>query len=135
VLWLLLLVALRAGSAHWPSKDDDRALAAELQRLDVARMDEVAFVETNPHYGLGFYLDTEVERLSVIARADARVQAEDLEDEMADAEGCRILLAENDTVPALEAELARLAVPALALGRVHGYQLYAAPAASCKPRG
>jgi 4-amino-4-deoxy-L-arabinose transferase len=134
-LWLVLLLALRAGSAHWPSKDDDRVLAAELRRLDVARIDEVAFVDTNPHYGLGFYLDVEVERLSIGVRADARVQAESVEEEMRDSEGCRILLAENDTVPALEAEFARLAVAQLALGRVHGYQLYAAPAASCRPRG
>ena len=133
-LWLVLLVALRGGTAHWPSKQDDRALAYEVQALDVARIDEVGFVDTVPHYGLGFYLDREVERLSVDPSPDARVQAESLESELADPEGCRVLLVERDTVPALAAELRRLGAEVRELGRVRGYDVYGLPAASCPAR-
>ena len=135
VVWLLLLVALRAGSAQWPSKQDDRALANELRALDLARIDEIGFVDTIPHYGLGFYLETEVERLSVSARADARVQAEGLEQELADPEGCRVLLVERGTTPTLQAEFGRLGVEARVLGHIRGYDVYGAPAAACPPRG
>ena len=63
--WVAALLALRGASAlvsdHENSREYARALAAAVQRP----FDEVVFVDTRPHYGLGLYLDVTVESIDV----------------------------------------------------------------------
>ncbi len=62
--WAVVLAAARGAAATVSVVEkDDRALAAEIVRL-AGRPGEVTFVGAAPRYGVGFYLDVEVERLA-----------------------------------------------------------------------
>ncbi len=59
--WMILLLLSRIITAYIPSHSDARPLANEIQRLDTKPYDEIYFYNINPRYGLGFYLNTEIE--------------------------------------------------------------------------
>ena len=63
--WCVALVLARAIPAFIDVPEDDRALARALLRRAAGAPNEVAFVETDPRYGLRFYLDSEIERLEL----------------------------------------------------------------------
>lgn len=100
--WCLLLLGLRVGAVALDRPEDDRALAAAIATLELHGLREIAFVDTAPRYGLSFYLDAEVERLSMPG-TPREPQSEDLIDELTDEEGCRLLLAEPDGAAPLRA--------------------------------
>jgi 4-amino-4-deoxy-L-arabinose transferase len=134
VLWLAALLALRAWFAQLPSKEDDRRLAADVRALGLESVDEIAFVDSVPRYGLGFYLGSEIERLSVDYDPNARVVAEHFDDEIKEIEGCRLVLLEPETVPKMRNVLARLQVQVQALGNAGEFEAFAVPAQSCRRR-
>lgn len=102
--WFALLVGLRVGAGALERREDDRALASAVAALGLARIDEIAFVGGAPRYGLSFYLGAEVERL--LLPGDAPIpQAQDLDSELTEAEGCRLLLADPDAAPRLRDDL------------------------------
>jgi 4-amino-4-deoxy-L-arabinose transferase len=102
--WFALLLALRFGAALLDRPEDDRALAAEARALGLASIDEIAFVDSAPRYGLSFYLGAEVERIG-LPGAPLPPQSESLRSELADDEGCRLLLVESGRATALRATL------------------------------
>jgi len=128
--WAALLLALRAGSAHWPSPRDGRAYAAEIRRAAGGSPREVVYVETRPRYSLAFYLDCEVEAVD-LDRVDRGAQppayrplAEPLADEIRDLGEERVFLVPPEHVDDFVAELAGLGFAAPALGRVRGHLLF-----------
>lgn len=102
--WFAVLVGLRLGAATLERPEDDRALATAVAALGLQRIDEVAFVGGAPRYGLSFYLGAEVERLMLPGEPQVP-QAQDLDSELAEDEGCRLLLADRDAAPRLRADL------------------------------
>ena len=70
---------------------------------------EVAFVETDPRYGLRFYLGAEVERVELPDSA-AKAETQDIVSEMREHEGCRVLLVNDWNLGRLEKFLASDAV-------------------------
>ena len=63
--WGLLLVALRAGVAYYPSSQDASTWAQAIRARVPGPLHQVVFVEDMPRYGLHLYLGTEVETLSL----------------------------------------------------------------------
>jgi 4-amino-4-deoxy-L-arabinose transferase-like glycosyltransferase len=118
-LWCVAIAVARALPAYFDVGADDRALARSL--ADIEPMPgEIAFVDDAPRYGLRFYLDREIERLDLPGDAP-QPQAQDLASELAESEGCRLLLATPANADALRAALATLNVGAVELGEVRGY--------------
>jgi hypothetical protein len=103
-LWLGLLLALRGGAAMLERPEDDRALAVAVRSLPLLRIDEIAFVDSAPRYGLAFYLGIQVERVEP-AGLPLVPQSQDLQSELAEDEGCRLLLVEPAAESKLRAEL------------------------------
>ena len=66
--WVMALVAMQAASAFVETDWDARRYAMELRRtIDVARVDELVFVDRPAAYGLRFYLPVEIEKAYVEA--------------------------------------------------------------------
>ncbi len=67
-LWVLLLVGLKGGLAQLPSRQDGRALAAEIRAGFHRPYAEILFVDTNARYSLAFYLGRSVEHAHLAPR-------------------------------------------------------------------
>ena len=130
VLWAVALVGGRAASAYFDLRDDDRKLAASLSAVLPAAPAEVAFVEVAPRYGLRFYLNSTVERLTLPGRR-MLPSSEDFRDEMQEDEGCRVLMVDQSNLPATLAVLADQQVPYHRLPDVQGYAVFADESRDC----
>ncbi len=128
--WCAALVLARAIPAFVDAPEDDRAIARALRAALPAAPDEVAFVETEPRYGLRFYLDSEIERLELPGDAP-KPQAQDIESEMREEEGCRVMLVNRSNLPRLEAFLAQDSVPYKRLPDVRSYAAIAQLSPDC----
>lgn len=124
------LLALRAFGALVVRPEDDRALARAIAALPVSRIDEVAFVNTAPRYGLAFYLDAEVERLSLDDDPPA-AQRPPARGEVPLREGCRILLVEARSAAALRSNLATGVGSYRRIGAAGRYTAYVVPGGGC----
>jgi hypothetical protein len=124
------LLALRAFGALVVRPEDDRALARAIAALPVARIDEVAFVNTAPRYGLAFYLDAEVERLTLDDQAP-KAGGQAVRGELQAREGCRVLLVEARSAPALRRSLATGVGSYRRIGAAGKYTAYLAPGSGC----
>ena len=132
--WCVLLVLARAAPAFFDVPVDDRALAAALMKELPAKPDEVAFVESDPRYGLRFYLGAEIERLEFPGDAP-RSQAQDIQSEMREHEGCRVLLVNEDNWPRLDEVLSQEAVTYKRLDDARGYAVIAQSTPDCPAYG
>jgi hypothetical protein len=66
--WLLLLIGIKGAAAYYPgySGHDARSFAARLSTVvDLRKIEEIAFVDATPFYGLRLYLDRNVERVTL----------------------------------------------------------------------
>ena len=66
--WFLLLIGIKGAAAYYPgySGHDARSFAASLSTaVDLRNVDEVAFVDATPFYGLRLYLDRNVEQVAL----------------------------------------------------------------------
>lgn len=85
IAWLITLVTIKVGGAVYSVDRDPRPLAKTIERLAGA-VDEVHFVDMNGWYGLTFYLDVEVEQITmkdeIEANPDYRPVWEKLNDEL-----------------------------------------------------
>ena len=124
----------RAAPAFFDVPVDDRALAAALMKELPARPDEVAFVESDPRYGLRFYLGAEIERLELPGDAP-NSHAQDIASEMSEHEGCRVLLVNAGSWPRLEEVLAGDTVTYKRLDDVRGYAVAAQGTPDCPAYG
>jgi 4-amino-4-deoxy-L-arabinose transferase len=128
--WCLLAVLARVVPARLDVGADDRRLAEALAaELPVAPF-EVLFVDTAPRFGLRFYLGSEVERMHLPERTPA-AQSEAFAQEMAEDEGCRVLLAEPDDRAALERRLVDAGIAYRRLADARGYAVLALGEKSC----
>lgn len=62
-LWVVVLMALKFAGALFPYSKDSRAMAQVISGIAQPVPKEVAFIDTEPSWGLTLYLDCEVERL------------------------------------------------------------------------
>jgi 4-amino-4-deoxy-L-arabinose transferase-like glycosyltransferase len=120
VAWCVFLVLARAVPSFVDVPVDDRALARALMAKVPAIPDEVAFVESDPRYGLRFYLGSEVERLELPGDTP-KPQTQDIRSEMREHEGCRVLLVNDWNWQRLEAYMAHDAIPHQRIGDAQGY--------------
>jgi 4-amino-4-deoxy-L-arabinose transferase-like glycosyltransferase len=130
VVWAGALVGGRAASAFFDVRDDDKKLAEALLDILPARPAEVAFVEVAPRYGLRFYLDASVERLTLPGRR-ALPASEQIVHEMQEEEGCRVLIVDAANLPATLAILDERLVAYHRLPDVRGYVVLADESRDC----
>jgi 4-amino-4-deoxy-L-arabinose transferase len=90
-VWILLLVSLRGLAGAVPQTKDSRALARAIQGSVRPAIDEVVFIGTPPRYGLSFYLDAEVEAVTLGPRS-APPRAQRLDEELREEEGVRLFV-------------------------------------------
>jgi 4-amino-4-deoxy-L-arabinose transferase len=134
VAWCAFLVLARAAPAFVDVPVDDRALAAALMQELPLKPNEVAFVESDPRYGLRFYLGAEVERLEFPGGVP-KPQAQDILSEMREHEGCRVLLVNDWNWPRLDEVLAHDGVTYKRLADVRGYAVAAQATPDCPAYG
>ena len=103
--WCLALVAMRA--VPFDKKSDDRELARAITLHLAHTPEEVGFVDDAPRFGLRFYLGSEIERLDLPGEPPA-AQAQNLDSELDEHEGCRLLLIDTDRRATLAAALTQL---------------------------
>ncbi|HVT31570.1 MAG TPA: glycosyltransferase family 39 protein [Rhodanobacteraceae bacterium] len=103
-VWCLALALARASPAFLDVPLDDGALGRSIAAALPAVPDEIAFVDTDPRYGLRFYLGSEIEHLELPGDAP-RAQTQDIGSEMLEHEGCRLLLVNDWNLGRLEAFL------------------------------
>ncbi len=120
VLWAGVLVGVRGATVLLDSRDDDKKLALALMAELPAHPAEMAFVEVAPRYGLRFYLNATIERLTLPGRR-ALSSSEDLNEEMKEDEGCRVLLVDNANLTETLKALAADGVQYSRLADVRGY--------------
>ena len=130
VAWCFVLVLARAAPAFFDIAVDDRTLAAALMQELPAKPDEVAFIESDPRYGLRFYLGSEIERLEFPGDTP-RPQAQDIASEMREHEGCRLLLVNDWNWSRLARVLAEDEVAYKRLTDVRGYAVVAQKTSDC----
>lgn len=128
--WCVAMVAVRALPAWLDVDADDRALAQAIDRELSPRPAEVAFVEDAPRFGLHFYLGSEVERLD-LPDEPAQAQAQDLQSELLEREGCRLLLVRPARRAELERALAARGVSWRRIADVRGYAALAELGEDC----
>ncbi|MCE5230012.1 glycosyltransferase family 39 protein [bacterium] len=78
VAWLAILAASRIASAGFGAEKNTFALADAIRRQVPWMPKEIVFVESLPDYGLKFYLDTEVEAVSIKQEPDLETLAQEL---------------------------------------------------------
>lgn len=128
--WCVLMVALRGIPAHIDTFVDDSELARALRATLPATPHEVAFVDTDPRYGLRFYLDSEIEHL-VLPDDPPEPQSDDITSEIKEREGCRVLMVNEWNLGRLEQFLAANRVAHTRLADVRGYVVIAQATTDC----
>jgi 4-amino-4-deoxy-L-arabinose transferase-like glycosyltransferase len=129
-VWCLALVIARAVPAWLDIADDDSRLANDMRAQLASAPDEIAFVGAAPRFGLRFYLGSQIERLS-LPGDPATPHTQDLASELQEREGCRLLVAHDVRLDALEGALAAHGVAYQRLHDVRGYSLLALFSSDC----
>jgi hypothetical protein len=132
--WLVGIVVLRGVAAGYPSDADDRRLAARIADFGLAKIDELAFVDSNPRYGLMLYLNATVETLDLDTDPHADSRMQDVADELKENEGCRVLLVARTRADELARELESDQGKILRLGEAGGYVGFTVDDGSCRKR-
>ncbi|HJT98408.1 MAG TPA: glycosyltransferase family 39 protein, partial [Rhodanobacteraceae bacterium] len=130
-VWAVAVVLARALPSLIDVPLDDRALARALVASVPAPPNEVAFVDTDPRYGVRFYLGSEIERLTLPDDAP-HGDTQDIASEMLEHEGCRVLLVNDWNTSRLEAFLAHGGVAYKRIADVRGYAAYAQRTTDCR---
>jgi 4-amino-4-deoxy-L-arabinose transferase len=131
-VWLLALIALRAVASVALRDDDDRQLAHAIGGFGLSQIDEIAFVDTAPRYGLMLYLGSSVERLSLDSDAVTDPQTQNITAELTESEGCRLLLLPHARAAELEREIAADGDTAVVVGYLSGYTGYIVEDGHCR---
>lgn len=104
--WILVLIAAKGFAGHMHSKQDSREMARKLRPLLPETPKELVFIDSKAFYGLDFYLDTEIEKISlpVLVGKQALSDSEfdqDMLSEMLEPEHGRYFLVPKQRMPAL----------------------------------
>jgi hypothetical protein len=98
-------------------------LAIALNALLPAKIHEVIFVSTAPRYGLDFYMDADIERITLNGDKPT-TQSEMLETELHENEGCRLLLTEPNNEERLKQELTGAGTVFRIIGTAQRYRVF-----------
>jgi hypothetical protein len=64
-IWVFCLLFIRWAGAQVPSQKDNRSWAQAIESFHPGLLDEVVWLDRRPRWGLAFYLDAEVEQVSL----------------------------------------------------------------------
>jgi 4-amino-4-deoxy-L-arabinose transferase-like glycosyltransferase len=134
ILWCIALVGARIGAAFINPDSNDRDLAVALHALLPAKIHEVAFVSTAPRYGLNFYLDTEVERISLKGDKPT-LNSQELESELTENEGCRVFLTDPENEEKLKQALTEAGIAFRVIGSAQRYRVLREESSRCDTPG
>ncbi len=129
-VWAVALAGGRVVAAYYDTRDDDRKFAQSLTDVLPALPSEVAFVEVPPRYGLRFYLDATIERLTLPGRRKLPA-SENFAEEMQEDEGCRILIVGMSNLGATMTALNEQRIAYRRLRDVRGYAILVDESADC----
>jgi 4-amino-4-deoxy-L-arabinose transferase len=132
--WCIALALARAAPAFLDVPLDDGALGRAIATTLPAVPDEIAFVDTDPRYGLRFYLGSTVEHLELPGDLP-RPQTQDIDSEMLEHEGCRLLLVNDWNLGRLERFLAAGHVAYKRVADMRGYAALAQRTSDCPAYG
>jgi 4-amino-4-deoxy-L-arabinose transferase-like glycosyltransferase len=121
VVWLVGLVALKWGASQYPYSGDGRRMARAITEAVSPTPSELVFVDTTPFFGLGFYLNCEVEQ--VLCRPERNSREEILEVELARQEPGTLLVVPRERKPGLMALLAELGYAVRDIAEVHKWSI------------
>jgi 4-amino-4-deoxy-L-arabinose transferase len=124
VVGMVAVLGLRITAAYVDDPRDSRALAMELQRLVPGEMAEVVFVDADAQQGLTFYLDTEVEEVTLGATPLTEPPLQSVATELPEDEPSRVWLLPESRRPAFERWASDVGQLAVKLGEVTGLQRY-----------
>lgn len=130
LLWLTCLMAAKGALGYLPHKQDARDFARRLQPLLPTRPQELVFIDSKASYGLDFYLDTEIEKISIPDLtgkqpiSDAEFD-QDMKSELFEQEQDRYFLVPKNRMPALMAFLAENHYGYTPLGTIDKFTLLA----------
>lgn len=133
VLWVLLLLSIKAYSAFHESNRDGRRLAEQLRPLLTAPPQEIVFVNRKPIYSLGFYVDSEIERVELASAPSHdvgptyRPVIQKLTDEIEEHELATVFLVPPKVESVFVSELDALDVDSRRLGAVSGWVVFSQP--------
>jgi len=109
--WVVLILLLRIGLAHWPTHKDAAMWADELRTRVDFQVNEVVFVNDMARYGLHLELGAQVEKISLEQVPQPRFNPEfddDLADELAEREPDVLWICKQEQWPALQARISAL---------------------------
>lgn len=124
VLGVVAVLGLRVAAALVDDPRDSRALAAGLQQLVPGEMAEVVFVDLDAQQGLTFYLDTEVEELTLGDAPTAATSLQSVASELPEQEPSRVWLLREQSQMAFERWATRVGQRPVRLGEVSGLHRY-----------
>ncbi|MBP7981914.1 MAG: glycosyltransferase family 39 protein [Arenimonas sp.] len=130
LLWLVCLLAAKGALAYLPHRQDARDFARRLQPLLPTKPQELVFIDSKASYGLDFYLDTEIEKISIpdLTGTQPISDAEfdqDMKSELFEPERDRYFLVPKNRLPALETFLAENRYTYTALGSIDKFAVLA----------
>lgn len=129
VVWLVALVALKWGASKYPYPGDNRRVAQAIAETVSPIPSELVFVDTSPFWGLGFYLNCEVEQvLSRPERHSDRHTEETLDVELARLEPGSLLVVPKRRKADLMNFLGQLGHSALNVAEIDTWSFIAATA-------
>jgi 4-amino-4-deoxy-L-arabinose transferase len=132
--WCVALALARAVPAFLDVPVDDGALGRAIASTVPAVPDEIAFVDTDPRYGLRFYFGSTIEHLELPGDAP-HPQTQDIGTEMLEREGCRLLLVNEWNVGRLETFLAAGHFDFQRVADIRGYAAIAQRTPDCPSYG
>jgi hypothetical protein len=126
--WLALLLATKGYVGHMPNKQDARAFARQLQPLLPTKPDELVFIDSKASYGLDFYLDAEIEKISILDLIGKQPLSDseydqDMKSELFEPEQNRYFLVPKNRMPALHAFLSENHYSQTSLGAVGKFEV------------
>ena len=128
--WCVVIVLLRAAPRFVDVPADDGALAQAIRAGVPALPDEIAFVDSDPRYGLRFYLGSAIERFELYDDVPLdRSQA--IADGLREREGCRLLLVNDYNAGPLQLFLENSHTAFRRLPDMRGYVAFAESSSDC----
>lgn len=130
ILWLVFLVAIKATAAYIPNNLDSRAFAQKLQQLLPTKPKELVFINSQANYGLDFYMNSEIEKISINnlvgnqAISDSEFD-QDLSTELLEPEPDRYFLVPKNHTLAFKTFLGKNQLKYDYLGTVTKYEVFA----------
>ncbi|MFN0007003.1 MAG: hypothetical protein ACKVXR_03770 [Planctomycetota bacterium] len=126
VLWAVVLLAGKWGASRYQDPRDLRGVAAGFKAAGVPAPDEIVFVDHRPRWGIGFYLNCEVERVATAENVTTDgVPVETLADEIAHREPRRLWIVPKDEESSTKIRMKAFGMEPRTLADVGGWAVLA----------